>query len=66
MATHNIDDILNELGLDDVSGGARPPKRSGAPDEGKSKGHRIDKAEASFAPLPAMPSGLCPWRRTRA
>jgi type IV pilus assembly protein PilB len=59
VATHNIDDILNELGLDDAGGG-RPPKRSPDPKSAnptKGKGHRIDKAKESFAPLPAMPSG---------
>ncbi len=58
MATHNIDDILNELGLDDAKGtGAprRPDTPSANPTKGK--GHRIDKAKDSFAPLPSMPSG---------
>ncbi|MFN0133490.1 MAG: GspE/PulE family protein [Phycisphaerales bacterium] len=43
MAKYNIDDILRELGVSDDKGKA--PKR-----------HRIDDAEASFSPLPAIPA----------
>ncbi len=53
MARYSIDDILSELGAGD---GAAKPRR-GKPDEAPARRHRIDREEASFSPLPAMPSG---------
>jgi type IV pilus assembly protein PilB len=49
MAKYNIDDILNELGV------AKPDARKQLPAE-PGKKHRIDQAEESFSPLPAMPA----------
>lgn len=61
MATHNIDDILNELGLDDSKSDSARGADANAPAPSKSptkgKGHRIDKAPDSFGPLPSVPSG---------
>ncbi len=51
MAKYNIDDILSDLGMGDES-----PRRGGpAP-----KRHRIDQAESSFSPVPAVPANQPP------
>lgn len=49
----DIDDILNELGVDE---GDQRPRRSPRPNRGKEQ-HRLDKRAGSFSPLPSMPSG---------
>lgn len=49
MAKYNIDDILNELGVDESKGGKAQGKPTG-------KKHRVDKAEDAFSPLPSMPA----------
>ncbi len=50
MAKYNIDDILSELGANDSKAGDdKAPK---AP----VKKHRVDQAEESFSPLPAVPA----------
>lgn len=49
MGKYNIDDILNELGVDDSGGKgdkSKPPPKK----------HRVDEAEQSFSPLPSMPA----------
>ncbi len=58
MAKYNIDDILNELGID-----APPNKGGGAGGEDKKKPkalqanrHRIDEAPESFNPIPSVPA----------
>lgn len=48
MAKYNIDDILNELGIE----GDQPRK----PKSLQGRRHRIDEAEESFSPLPAVPA----------
>lgn len=49
----DIDDILNELGVDE---GDQRPRR--APRSSKSRTqHRLDKRANSYSPLPSMPSG---------
>ena len=49
----DIDDILNELGVDE---GDQRPRR--APRSSKTRSqHRLDKRASSFSPLPSMPSG---------
>ena len=48
MPKYNIDDILNELGVDEGKDTASAPQR-------KSK-HRIDEQEAAFSPLPSTPA----------
>ena len=57
MAKYNIDDILSELGFDESDGkggkGAKGPARPGKPGQ---RPHRIDAAEQSFSPLPAVPA----------
>lgn len=50
----DIDDILNELGVDGDSS-KRPARRLREPE--KSRKHSIDKRPASFSPIPSMPSG---------
>lgn len=45
MAKYNIDDILNELG---VQGSGDPPPATPK--------HRVDQAEAALAPVPAVPA----------
>ncbi len=67
MGKFDIDDILNDLGVNpDDPNSARKPRRHlpgpGAPDEGGparrlQPRHAVDRAERSFSPLPAMPSG---------
>ncbi|MBO6513888.1 MAG: Flp pilus assembly complex ATPase component TadA [Phycisphaerales bacterium] len=49
----DIDDILNELGVDESD---QRPRRALNPSKGKSP-HRLDKRSGSFSPLPSMPSG---------
>jgi type IV pilus assembly protein PilB len=49
VGKYNIDDILNELGVDDTGEG---PRR--APPE--SKKHTVDRAERPLAPLPSVPA----------
>ena len=53
MAKYNIDDILNELGVD---GGVAGTKGKAKLTEPAGKQHRIDQAESTFSPLPAMPA----------
>ncbi len=54
MAKFNIDDILQELGVDEAKS---PPQLEGAPGSaGPARQHRVDRAEESFSPLPAMPA----------
>ncbi|MCK4874008.1 MAG: Flp pilus assembly complex ATPase component TadA [Phycisphaerales bacterium] len=49
----NIDSLMNELGIDqDGSKPAHHPTKPGS--------HRVDKAEQSFSPLPAVSSGQVP------
>ncbi len=47
----NLDNLMNELGLDDAeeSGDAAEPSQK--------RRHRVDEADQVFSPLPAMPSG---------
>ncbi len=54
MEDFDIDDLLKELGVDDDDAGPRPKRDLKSADK---KRHRIDDAEASFSPLPAVPSG---------
>ncbi|MEM1331022.1 MAG: ATPase, T2SS/T4P/T4SS family [Planctomycetota bacterium] len=69
MGKFNLDDILSELSDDRPSGGDHakdtgdrkrgPGSADRAPDEKtdrKRPGHRIDRAESSFSPLPAAPA----------
>ncbi len=49
----DIDDILNELGVDGDDHRPRRPSRSNKAKEQ----HRLDKRAGSFSPLPSMPSG---------
>ncbi|QOI99937.1 MAG: Flp pilus assembly complex ATPase component TadA [Phycisphaeraceae bacterium] len=46
MAKYNVDDILKGLGMGDES----------APDKSPARKHRVDRAESSFSPLPAVPA----------
>jgi len=50
----NLDDILNELGVNEGKG-KPPPQLASAGDPPTPKRHRVDDAEESFSPLPAMP-----------
>ncbi|MBX3317834.1 MAG: Flp pilus assembly complex ATPase component TadA [Phycisphaeraceae bacterium] len=50
MAKYNIDDILSELGVQKGEEGRRALPRD------PRKQHRIDREEAAFSPLPAMPA----------
>ena len=50
MRSKDIDDILNDLGVDDESPVRRAPKS-------KVRGHRVDKEEKTFSSLPPAPSG---------
>ncbi len=59
MAKYNIDDILNELGVEGAGPKEQPPN---APAGGAStpnvpvKRHRVDDAESSFSPVPSVPA----------
>ena len=71
MGKYNIDDILNELGVDG-SGKAKPgdnspaaraarpqlpgPEEAPRPASAPPKQHRIDRAPDTFSPLPSMPA----------
>lgn len=65
MAKINLDDILNELGVEKNGGRGKPPSkpptRSAEPTAGNggpggNRKHNIDEAEAAFSPLPVMPA----------
>ena len=51
--SREIDDILNELGVEAQRSAPTKPKRAVS----KPRVSRIDAAESSFSPLPSMPSG---------
>lgn len=55
MAKYNIDDILNELGFDE-SGDKAPKGQRPQAKPGQRPQHRIDAAEKSFSPVPAVPA----------
>ena len=53
----NIDDILNELGVDSDSGPVkRTPRRLRSGTDAPKGRHSLDKRPGSFSPLPPMPS----------
>lgn len=53
----NIDDILNELGVDsDTKGTKRTPRRLRSGGDAHKDQHSLDKRPGSFSPLPPMPS----------
>jgi len=49
----DIDDILNELGVEEND---HRPRRAVRPTKGRGQ-HRLDQRAGSFSPLPSMPSG---------
>ena len=51
----DIDDILNQLGVDDSE--SKPRRALRAPKPKEKDTHRLDKRPGSFSPLPSMPSG---------
>ncbi|MEM9560161.1 MAG: hypothetical protein AAF995_07625, partial [Planctomycetota bacterium] len=61
----NIDDILNELGVDSGAGkaagkgGGKPSGKGGPkpPAKGRGKPHRLDRQTSTFSSLPSVPSG---------
>ena len=53
MAKYNIDDILNELGVDDAGAGKGRRLIKG---KRELPSHRIDRAPDSFSPLPSIPA----------
>jgi type IV pilus assembly protein PilB len=55
VAKYNIDDILSELGVPGGNKGIKVPKEP-APQK-----HRVDEAESSFSPLPAIPGNQRLW-----
>ncbi|MCC6675976.1 MAG: Flp pilus assembly complex ATPase component TadA [Phycisphaerales bacterium] len=58
MAKHNIDDILNQLGVEESKTPARrsPPPKATPP----KPQHTIDKATQSFGPVPSVPANQGP------
>tara|TARA_R110002073_G_scaffold118918_1_gene258199 strand:- start:25661 stop:27679 length:2019 start_codon:yes stop_codon:yes gene_type:complete len=53
----NIDDILNELGVDSDSGSSkRTPRRLRSGADARKDQHSLDQRPGSFSPLPPMPS----------
>ena len=57
MAKYNIDDILNELGFDESGDkGANSKPGARGPIKPGQRQHRIDAAERSFSPVPAVPA----------
>ncbi|MCC6833268.1 MAG: hypothetical protein IT200_18185, partial [Thermoleophilia bacterium] len=59
MAKINLDDILNELGVDKGAGRPRQPAKPAgraAEPAAKDRAHNIDEAESAFSPLPVMPA----------
>ncbi len=58
MGKFDIDDILADLGVKHDDSKALARRKRGAPDpEPAQPRHSIDRAEKSFSPLPAVPSG---------
>ncbi len=59
MAKYNIDDILNDLGVNDSrpSTATKAPGKGGAKDAGKKPStHAVDAQPDSFSPLPSAPA----------
>lgn len=52
----DIDDILNELGVDSDSKDAKRPQRRNRPSSARNDRHTLDQRPGSFSPLPSMPS----------
>ncbi len=52
----NIDDILNELGVNSDSKEGKRASRRARPSPSKSDRHTLDQRPGSFSPLPSMPS----------